>query len=104
MLVLLNTLVEARFGLTKADRRDFALLFGDPWWLVKTLLGHVDVETTKRHYLAPVAHLELESILAAGSDNSQRPVEDLTDVFARLARETHGIQDVEVLLAERVGS
>ncbi|WP_369879777.1 site-specific integrase [Kitasatospora sp. CB02891] len=31
MLVLLNTLVEARFGLTKADRRDFALLFGDPW-------------------------------------------------------------------------
>ncbi|BBB00769.1 hypothetical protein RVR_7903 [Actinacidiphila reveromycinica] len=106
MLVVLNTLVEARFGLTKADRRDFALLFGDPWWLVKTLLGHADVETTKRHYLAPVAHLELESILAAaGSDDERdRPVEDLAEVLARLARESQGIQDVDVLLAGRVGA
>ncbi|MFC9636329.1 integrase [Streptomyces mirabilis] len=53
MLIVLNQLMETRYGLTKADRRDFALLFGDPWWLVKTLLGHADVETTKRHYLNP---------------------------------------------------
>jgi integrase len=53
MLIVLNQLMETRYGLTKADRRDFALLFGDPWWLVKTLLGHADVETTKRHYLQP---------------------------------------------------
>ncbi|MBV6703354.1 site-specific integrase [Kitasatospora aureofaciens] len=106
MLVLLNALVEARFGLTKVDRRDFALLFGDPWWLVKTLLGHADVETTKRHYLAPVAHLELESILAAASvdDDRDRQVEDLTEVLARLARESQGIQDIDVLVAERVGA
>lgn len=100
MLVVLNALVETRFGLTKADRRDFAMLFGDPWWLVKTLLGHTDVETTKRHYLAPVAHLELESVLAAaGGDGGQGPVEGLDEVFARLARQTRGIQDVDVLLA-----
>ncbi|MFJ5779898.1 site-specific integrase [Streptomyces sp. NPDC093094] len=100
MLVLLNRLVESRFGLTAADRRDFALLFGDPWWLVKTLLGHADVETTKRHYLAPVAHLQLESILAAAevTDEQEDLGEDLNGVFARLARETAGIQDIDALL------
>ncbi|MGW5442743.1 hypothetical protein [Streptomyces asiaticus] len=99
MLVLLNQLVESRYGLTKADRRDFALLFGDPWWLVKTLLGHADVETTKRHYLAPVAHLQLESILAAAepADVQEQQVEDLDGLFARLARETDGIQDIDAV-------
>ncbi|MGW7347894.1 site-specific integrase [Streptomyces sp. NPDC054854] len=104
MLVLLNALLEARFGLTKADRRNFALLFGDPWWLVKTLLGHADVETTKRHYLAPVLHLELESVLAAARTDGaeEHLMEDLDGVFARLARESQGIQDIDVLMAGRV--
>jgi integrase len=100
MLVLLNELMESRYGLTKEDRRDFALLFGDPWWLVKTLLGHADVETTKRHYLAPVSHLQLDSILAAAetSDEQSEERENLDDVFSRLARETAGIQDIGTLL------
>ncbi|MFD9332932.1 integrase [Streptomyces sp. NPDC060028] len=99
MLILLNELFEKRYGLTRKDRRDFALLFGDPWWLVKTLLGHADVETTKRHYLAPVAHLQLESILAAveATDESE-DVEDLDGIFARLARDSEGIQDIDTLL------
>uniref|UniRef100_UPI003F49590E hypothetical protein n=1 Tax=Amycolatopsis sp. CA-096443 TaxID=3239919 RepID=UPI003F49590E len=99
MLVLLNELFEKRYGLTKSDRRDFAQLFGDPWWLVKTLLGHSDVETTKRHYLAPVSHLQLESILAAAeaADEGQ-DVEDVDGVFARLARETVGIQDIDTIV------
>lgn len=96
MLIALNHLTEARFGLTPADRRDFALLFGDPWFLVKTLLGHADVEVTKRHYLAPVTHLQLESILAAAEDTAGegKDIEDLDAVFARLARESAGIQDI----------
>ncbi|MGW9185989.1 integrase [Streptomyces rubiginosohelvolus] len=99
MLILLNELFEKRYGLTKADRRDFAQLFGDPWWLVKTLLGHADVETTKRHYLAPVSHLQLESILAAAETTEEgQDVEDMDGVFARLARETVGIQDIDVLV------
>jgi hypothetical protein len=74
------------------------LLFGDPWFLVKTLLGHADVETTKRHYLAPVAHLQLESILAAvGTDQQNPETGDLDEVFARLARESAGIQDIDTL-------
>ncbi|MFF4305498.1 integrase [Streptomyces sp. NPDC001601] len=102
MLILLNELFEKHYGLTKKDRRDFALLFGDPWWLVKVLLGHKDVETTKRHYLAPVAHLQLESILAMADtdDDKNEQVEDLDDVFARLARETAGIQDIDALLGK----
>ncbi|PJT45777.1 integrase [Streptomyces albidoflavus] len=98
MLILLNQLMETRFGLTKEDRRDFAMLFGDPWWLVKTLLGHADVETTKRHYLAPVAHLQLESILASADTDDAQEIEDVDGVFARLARETAGIQDIDVLV------
>ncbi|MFF7985758.1 integrase [Streptomyces sp. NPDC007901] len=98
MLIVLNQLMEARFGLTKEDRRDFAMLFGDPWWLVKTLLGHADIETTKRHYLAPVAHLQLESILAAADTDDGQEVEDVDGVFARLARESAGIQDIDVLV------
>ncbi|WP_234327495.1 integrase [Streptomyces sp. NRRL WC-3742] len=50
MLILLNALFESRFGLTKEDRREFAQLFGDPWWLVKTLLGHSDSSNTRRHH------------------------------------------------------
>ncbi|WP_330286486.1 integrase [Streptomyces sp. NBC_00576] len=99
MLILLNELFESRYGLTKKDRRDFALLFGDPWWLVKTLLGHSDVETTKRHYLAPVAHLQLESILAAAETSDEgKEVEDLDGIFTRLARESGSIQDIDALL------
>jgi site-specific recombinase XerD len=100
MLVLLNQMVETRYGLSAADRRDFALLFGDPWWLVKTLLGHADVEVTKRHYLAPVAHLQLESILAAAEpvDDEKQQTENLDSVFTRLARESEGIQDIDAIL------
>ncbi|MEU4025969.1 hypothetical protein [Streptomyces anulatus] len=100
MLVLLNQLVETRYGLSAADRRDFAMLFGDPWWLVKTLLGHSDVEVTKRHYLAPVAHLQLESILAVAEPvgEQEQQAENLDGVFTRLARESEGIQDVDAIL------
>ncbi|SEK43871.1 hypothetical protein [Streptacidiphilus jiangxiensis] len=99
MLILLNELMDKKYGLTAADRRDFAQLYGDPWWLVKTLLGHRDVETTKEHYLAPVMHLHLESVLAF---DDHRPDEeqggDMNSLFARLARETTGIQDIEYLV------
>ncbi|MFE5595377.1 hypothetical protein [Streptomyces sp. NPDC056549] len=48
-----------------------------------------------------MSHLHLESILAAAetSDGQDRGVEDLDGVFARLARESAGIQDVDVLVS-----
>ncbi|MFC5907911.1 integrase [Streptacidiphilus monticola] len=98
MLVVLNELMEKRYGLTPRERRDFALLFGDPWFLVQTLLGHADVELTKRIYLAPVTHLRLSSILAAADEQPPGPTADLDAVFARIARETSGIVDMDARL------
>ncbi|MFC9636324.1 hypothetical protein ACFTY8_45865 [Streptomyces mirabilis] len=50
--------------------------------------------------LAPVAHLQLESILAATetTDDEDKDVENLDGVFARLARETAAIQDIDTLV------
>ncbi|WP_228838955.1 hypothetical protein [Nocardia amamiensis] len=102
MLIVLNELMDKKYGLSASDRRDFAQLYGDPWWLVKTILGHRDVETTKEHYLAPVTHLQLESILAfdtAGTEpHAAEDSTSLDDLFARLAKETAGIQDVDILV------
>lgn len=105
MLVVLNELLERRYGLSPAERRDFALLFGDPWFLVQTLLGHSDVELTKRIYLAPVTHLRLSSILASVDDDPRSgQLEDLDGVFARIARESSGVQDLDSGLDERLAT
>jgi len=103
MLIVLNDLVDRKFGLTPEQRRDFMLLYGDPWFLVKELLGHSDVETTKSHYLSPVQHLRLESILAFDEEEKQSDDPDahearLTGIFSRIARETTGIQDLDGLM------
>lgn len=81
MLIVLNELMDKKYGLSAADRRDFAQLYGDPWWLVKTLLGHRDVEVTKEHYLAPVMHLQLESLLSFDTgQNMQREADESTNL------------------------
>jgi hypothetical protein len=104
MLIVLNDLVDRKFGLTPEQRRDFMLLYGDPWFLVKELLGHSDVETTKSHYLSPVQHLRLESILAFDEGEKESDGDPdaherrLTGLFSRIAKETTGIQDLDGLL------
>jgi hypothetical protein len=40
MLVVLNMLMDQRYGLTEEERLDFRLLYGDPWFMVQQLLGH----------------------------------------------------------------
>ncbi|ONI49843.1 site-specific tyrosine recombinase XerC [Streptomyces sp. IB2014 011-1] len=99
MLVVLNYLMDQRMGLTAEERRDFRLLYGDPWRMVQDLLGHADLETTRRIYLAPVADLRLRSLLAEpGGDLSGvtgLSQERMTSVFARIARESDGIQDLD---------
>src|ERR1039457_683225 len=51
MLVVLNRLMDQRYGLTPEERRDFRLLYGDPWFMVQNLLGHASRETTVDRYL-----------------------------------------------------
>ncbi|MFJ3339386.1 hypothetical protein [Streptomyces sp. NPDC086766] len=53
MLVVLNHIMDRRMGLTPEERRDFRLLYGDPWRMVQDLLGHAQLETTKHIYLNP---------------------------------------------------
>lgn len=97
MLVVLNTLMDRRFGLSPQERRDFRLLYGDPWFMVQCLLGHASRETTVDRYLAPVADLALRSMLADAADPAavSSPMPELDEVFARVARESDGIQDLD---------
>ncbi|MEU8205882.1 site-specific integrase [Streptosporangium sp. NPDC049046] len=98
MLVALHHAMDLRMGLTPEERRDFRLLYGDPWRMVQDLLGHSDVATTRDHYLAPVSDLQLRSLLAdpdpaRSQENAERSDERVTTLLARLARESEGIQD-----------
>ncbi|MEU5302638.1 hypothetical protein ACH4YO_27605 [Streptomyces noursei] len=106
MLVVLNYLMDQRFGLTPEERRDFRLLYGDPWFMVQNLLGHASRESTIRHYLAPVADLQLRAMLATVDDvPAQAPMPELDAVFARIARESEGVQDIDAgLLSTSVGA
>lgn len=95
MLVVLNTLMDQKFGLTPEERRDFRQLYGDPWFMVQNLLGHASRQTTVERYLAPVADLQLRSMLADAADPVRAPMPELDDVFARIAKESVGIQDID---------
>jgi len=41
------------------------MLFGDPWTLVQTLLGHTNPQTTRDIYLEPVSGLQVDLFLNA---------------------------------------
>jgi integrase len=103
MLVVLNHLMDQRYGLTPEERRDFRLLYGDPWFMVQNLLGHASRETTVDRYLAPVADLQLRSMLAGAGSPAGAPMPELDAVFARIARESEGIQDIDARLQPAPG-
>ncbi len=104
MLVVLNRLMDQRYGLTEEERRDFRQLYGDPWFMVQQQLGHASRETTVNWYLAPVADLELRSMLAGADEPAAAPMPELDAVFARIARESDGIQDIDDLGQGLAGS
>jgi integrase len=112
MLVVLEQLMDVRYGLSPQERRDFRQLYGDPWFMVAVLLGHASKDTTIKHYLAPVADLQLRSMLAAAQMPGSSPggaagcpLPELDAVFAAIADQSDAIQDFGPdLLADRVGS
>ncbi|WP_234382176.1 site-specific integrase [Streptomyces dysideae] len=104
MLVVLNEVMDRRYGLTPAERRDFRLLYGDPWFMVQGLLGHASRETTVETYLAPVRHLQLQSMLADAAAPPDAPTPDLDGLFARVARDAEGIQDIDACMAPAQGA
>jgi site-specific recombinase XerD len=94
MLVVLNVLMDQKYGLSQEERREYRLLYGDPWFMVQQLLGHASRDTTVERYLAPVADLNLRSMLAGAAEPAAAPMPELDAVFARVARESDGIQDL----------
>lgn len=103
MLVVLNLLMDQKYGLAEEERKQFRELYGDPWFMVQQLLGHASRETTVQHYLAPVADLELRSMLCGAAEPIAAPMPELDAVFARVARESEGIQDLDDLRSKAVG-
>ncbi|MCW2630823.1 site-specific integrase [Mycobacterium sp.] len=87
MLVALHHAMDQRFGLTAEERRDYRLLYGDPWRMVKDLLGHASEQTTRDIYLAPVADLQVRSLLL----EEDRP--GVTELLTRIAAASERVID-----------
>ena len=77
MLVALHRALDRRFGLTPGERRHLRQVYGDPWVLVRDLLGHSSEQTTRLVYLEPLNGLQVTSLL----DHD----EDLDTLLARVA-------------------
>lgn len=90
MLVTLQHVFDQRLGLTPEERKEYRLLFGDPWVLVAQLLGHRSIDTTRNIYLEPARGLQLESLLNEGPEDA----DDITALLSRLAEETLLVHDI----------
>jgi site-specific recombinase XerD len=93
-------------GLSREQQERYQRLFGNPWHLVKDLLGHSDVKTTMDHYLQPLTGLQLEYVLTAEDDRTEgvglsvvdegderSRVQDVDEVLSRVAQESGRVQD-----------
>jgi len=93
-LRMLMTLIYAhdrRMGITPEERREFRLVFGDPWVLVQTLLGPANVETTRQWYLEPVSGLQVELFL--NDDGLEES--SVEDLMTRVAQASSKVIDAE---------
>lgn len=93
MLIALHHAMDLRFDLTPEERRDFRLLYGDPWRMVRDLLGHRSVELTERIYLAPVSDLQARSLLS----NELSPGAE--ELIKQIAAESERVLDGDEVLA-----
>ena len=86
MLVTLQRALDNRFGLDQAERDELRKLYGDPFTLVKDLLGHRSEQTTRDIYLEPLNGIRLGMMLDGG--------EDLDTVLARVAASSRLVMDM----------
>lgn len=63
MLIAMRHALDTRFELDPQQRRDYELLYGNPYRMVKDLLGHKSEETTREVYLDPVRDVHIQSLL-----------------------------------------
>ena len=67
------------------------MLFGDPWTLVQTLLGHTNPQTTRDVYLEPVSGLQVDLFLNA--EDSTRSEQEFNDFVQRHLAATGLVND-----------
>lgn len=91
MLVTLIYAHERKMGITPAERREYRHIFGDPWVLVQTLLGHATLETTRNCYLEPVSGLQVDLFL---NDDVAEDA-SISDFITHIATSAPGIVDTE---------
>lgn len=89
MLLALHHALDSRFELDDAQRRDFELLYGNPWRIVKDLLGHRSEETTRNVYLAPVRDLQVKTLL----EGELQPGVELLQALAALSGRVLDVAD-----------
>lgn len=89
MLVALHHVLDSRFGLTPEERRDYRLLYGDPFRIVKDLLGHASEDVTRNIYLAPVSDLQVRTLLLEESEP------DIASLLSELARRSDQVIDID---------
>ncbi|QSB22122.1 hypothetical protein [Curtobacterium sp. 24E2] len=63
MLIAMRHALDTRFELDPQQRRDYELLYGNPYRMVKDLLGHKSEETTREVYLDPIRDVHIQSLL-----------------------------------------
>lgn len=88
MLVTLIHAFDRRLGLSEQERLEFRHLFGDPWVLVQTMLGHANLSTTRSYYLEPVQGLQVDLFLNADTDE-----ESIGELLSRVARASPRVLD-----------
>lgn len=89
MLVTLLHAFDRRLGLTPEERREYRLIFGDPWKMVQTMLGHASITTTKAHYLEPVNGIQIEMFL-----NGEDDEDTVTSILHGIAESSPLVKDL----------
>lgn len=64
MLFAVHRVLDRRYDLTPQQRRDFAMIYGSAFEMVRDLLGHSSAEVTKTVYLSAIRDLELQSVIS----------------------------------------
>lgn len=92
MLVTLVHAFDRRLGLTEHERLEYRHLFGDPWVLVQTMLGHSNLTTTRAYYLEPVQGLQVDLFLNGDVDDDsvQHLLSSIARRSARVLDDTDG--------------
>lgn len=90
MLVTLMHVFERRMCISSEERREYRMIFGDPWSLVQTLLGHRSSEITRNTYLEPVNGIQIELFLNDTFDDQS----SIDDLLSKIAADSELVTDI----------